>query len=117
MKEATDAIENTSDYVKGEIARKKAIHNKDVTDLIRDEHCAYYQKALDSSLAYEDLALGGERDLEKVCEPPAFLLSTLIAVGVACGFDLPRNKCFSVTDTTAVLPTSRDSIAGKARQG
>lgn len=66
MKEAIDAAENTSDYVRGEIKRKKTIHNKDMADLIRDEHHAYYQKALDSSLAYDDLALGGERDLEKL---------------------------------------------------
>lgn len=66
MKEAVDGVENTSDYVKGEIARKKAIHNKDMIELIKDEHNAYYQKVLDSSLAYDDLALGGERDLEKL---------------------------------------------------
>ena len=68
MKQATAAIENTSGYVRSEIERKKAIHNKDVTDLIRHEHNAYYQKALDSFLAYDDLALHGERDLERVCE-------------------------------------------------
>ena len=68
MKEAIDATENTSEYVKGEIARKKAIHNKDMAELIEDEHDAYYQKVLDSSYAYDDLALGGERDLEKVRE-------------------------------------------------
>ncbi|KAF9648471.1 hypothetical protein BDM02DRAFT_3187128 [Thelephora ganbajun] len=66
MRQATAAADNTSDYLRGEIARKKAIHNKDVADLIRQEHSAYYQKALDSSLAYDDLALGGERDLEKL---------------------------------------------------
>lgn len=66
MKQAIDAVENTSDYVRGEIARKKAIHNRDMADLIKDEHSAYDQKAIDSSLAYDDLALGGERDLEKL---------------------------------------------------
>jgi hypothetical protein len=67
MKEVTAAIENTSEYVRREIDRKKAMHDKDVTDLIKHEHSAYYQKVLDSSLAYDDLALHGERDLEKVC--------------------------------------------------
>jgi hypothetical protein len=68
MKVAIDGVENTSEYVRGEIARKKAIHNKDMADLISDEHSAYYQKVLDSSLAYDDVALGGERELEKVRE-------------------------------------------------
>lgn len=68
MREAVDAIEDTSDYTREEIARKKAIHNKDVADLIRDEHNTYYEKVRDYSLAYDDLALGGERDLEKVRE-------------------------------------------------
>ena len=66
MKQATAVAENTSDYVKGEIARREAIHKKDVADFIRHEHSVYYQKALDSSLAYDDLALHDERDLEKV---------------------------------------------------
>lgn len=116
MQEAIDAAENTSDYVKGEIARKKTIHNKDMADLIRDEHNAYYQKALDSSRAYDDLALRGERDLEKVREPFAWILTHLIAVTLARGFDLPRNKYFPVTNTTTVLSTSNDSIAGETRQ-
>jgi hypothetical protein len=66
MREAIDAVENTSEYVRGEIARKKAIYNKDLAEMIRDEHNAYYQKVHDASLAYDDLALGGERELEKV---------------------------------------------------
>lgn len=69
MREAIDAVENTSDYVRGEIARRKAIHNRDMTDLIKDEHDAYYQKVIDSSLAYDELALGGDNGLEKVGEP------------------------------------------------
>ena len=73
MKQATTAAEETSDYVEGEIARRRAIHNKDVADLIRDEHIAYYQKALDSCLVYDDLALHGERDLEKVRGPVRFV--------------------------------------------
>jgi len=66
MKEATAAIENTSEYIKGEIARKRAIHNKDVADLIRHEHNLYYQKAVDASLAYDDLALHDESELKKL---------------------------------------------------
>lgn len=69
MKQATATEEETSEYVRGEIGRRSAIHNKDVADLIRDERIAYYQKALDSSLAYDDLALHDERDLEKVRGP------------------------------------------------
>lgn len=79
MKEATAAVENTSEYVRSEIERRKAIHDKDVTDLIRQEHNAYYQKALDSSLAYDELALHGERDLEKVRGLPfGFMFANLI---------------------------------------
>lgn len=117
MKEAIDAVENTSDYMRGEIARKKAIHNKDMADLIRDEHSAYYQKALDSSLAYDDLALGGERDLEKVRDSSALLLLHLIAVAIARDFYASRNKYFPVADTTAVLSTCCNSIAGETGQG
>lgn len=119
MKEAIDAVENTSDYMRGEIARKKAIHNKDMVDLIRDEHNAYYQKVLDSSLAFDDLALGGERDLEKVCEflPPALLLPHPIAVTIARDLNNSRNKYLPIANTTAVLPTFRASIAGETCQG
>ena len=67
MKEAIEAVEDTSDYVRGEITRKKAIHNKDMADLIRDEHGTYYQKVTDYHHGYDELALGGEHDLEKVC--------------------------------------------------
>jgi len=76
MKQATAAVEGTSDYVRGEIVRKKAIYNKDAADLIRHEHGAYYQKAFDSSLAFDDLALRGERDLEKVRGPSIFSLTS-----------------------------------------
>ena len=117
MKQATDAVENTSDYVRGEIARKKAIHTKDMADLISDEHSAYYQKVLDSALAYDDLALGGERDLEKVCESPILLLAHLIAVTIARDFNISRNKHFPVANATAVLPTRSDPVAGETRKG
>ena len=114
MKAAVDAVENTSDYVKGEIARRKAIHNKDMADLIREEHAAYYQKVLDSSLAYDELALGGERD---VGELSASFLFHLIAVAIARRFDRSGNKYFPATNIAAVLSTSRDSIAGETREG
>ena len=117
MKAAVDAVENTSDYVKGEIARRKAIHNKDMADLIREEHAAYYQKVFDSSLAYDELALGGERDLEKVGELSASFLFHLIAVAIARRFDRSGNKYFPATNIAAVLSTSRDSIAGETREG
>lgn len=117
MREAVDAVENTSDYVRGEIARKKAIHNKDMADLIKDEHSAYHQKVLDSALAYDDLALGGERDLEKVGELSASFLFHLITVAIARRFNLPRNKYLPDTNTTAVLSTSHDSIAGETCEG
>jgi hypothetical protein len=51
------------------------MHDKDVADLIRNGHNAYYKKVFDSSLAYDDLALHGEHDLEKVCGSVALLLS------------------------------------------
>ena len=114
MKAAVDAVENTSDYVKREIARRKAIHNKDMADLIREEHAAYYQKVLDSSLAYDELALGGERD---VGELSASFLFHLIAVAIARRFDRSGNKYFPATNIAAVLSTSRDSIAGETREG
>lgn len=118
MKEDTAAIENTSDYVRREIERKKAIHNKDVADLIRHEHSAYYQKVLDSSLAYDDLALHGERDLEKVRGSIILPLTHhLIGDGAARSFDLPRNECFPAADVTAVLSTGHDSIAGETCEG
>ena len=110
MKQAIAAVDGTSDYVKGEIARKKAIYNKDAVDLIKHEHSAYYQKVFDSSLAYDDLALHGERDLEKVRGPPALLLSYLIPA--ARGFDLPGNKRSSAASIAAVIPASCGSIMG-----
>ena len=119
MKQATATIENTSDYVRGEIERKKAIHKKDVMDLIRDEHNAYYQKALDSSLAYDDLALHGEPDLEKVREAVHL---TSVSSGIhrqlcaARSFDLPSNKRFPAPSTTTVLPANSGSIAGETCQ-
>lgn len=117
MKEDTAAIENTSDYVRREIERKKAIHNTDVTDLIRHEHSAYYQKVLDSSLAYDDLALHGERDLEKVRGSFTLPLTHLIGDGAARSFDHPRNECFPAANVTAVLLTGHDSIAGETCEG
>jgi len=117
MREAIDTVEDTSDYVREEIARKKAIHNKDMGELIRDEHSAYYQKVLDSSLAYDDLALGGERDLEKVCETSVLVLHHLIAVTIACDFNVSRNKYLPVANATTVLSTCCDSIAGETCQG
>ena len=116
MKQVIAATEITSDYVKGEIVRKRAIHDKDVADLIRHEHNAYYQKALDSSLAYDDLALHGERDLERVRGPFASLPSHLIVVTTARGFNHPRNKCFPGARIAAFLPASCDSIAGETCQ-
>lgn len=116
MKQATAAVENTSDYVRGEIARKKAIHNKDVADLIRHEHNVYYQKVLDSSLAYDDLALHGEHDLERVGVRPPWFPSHLIPVATARGFNLSRNKYFSAASAAAVLPTSHGPIVGEAFQ-
>jgi len=66
VKQATDGVKDTSDYVRGEIARKKAIYNRDVANLIRREHNLYHQKVLDSSLAYDDLALHDEHGLKKL---------------------------------------------------
>lgn len=117
MKEAVDGVENTSDYMRGEIARKKAIRDKDMADMIRDEYSAYYHKVIDCSLAYDELALGGERDLEKVRQSSILLPLHLIAVTIARDFNGSRNKYFPVTNATAVLPTRRDSIAGETRQG
>lgn len=113
MKEATAAVENTSDYMRREIERRKAIHNKDMVDLIKHEHSAYYQKVLDSSLAYDDLALHGERDLEKVrgLFTPSLRPSHLIGDGVARGFNLPGNECFPAASVTAVLSAGHDSTA------
>jgi len=116
MKQATAAVEGTSDYVRGEIARKKAIHNKDMADLIKHEHSAYYQKVLDSSLAYDDLALHDDHGLERVSGPSALLLSYLITVAVARGFNLSRNKRFSATSVPAVLPAGRGSIMGETSE-
>ena len=116
MKQATAATVITSDYVRGEIARKKGIHNKDAVELIRHEHGAYYQKALDSSLAYDDLALHDERDLEKVRGLSTLLLSRLTAMAAARGFNLPRNKRFPGASIAAILPASSDSIAGETCQ-
>jgi len=114
MKQTTAAVENTSDYVKGEIERKKAIHLKDMADLIRHEDNTYHQKALDSSLAYDDLALHGERELERVRGPfTLFLFSALIGNGAARGFNLPRNKHLPPPNITTVLPPSHDSIVGE----
>lgn len=118
MKEATAAVENTSEYVRSEIERRKAIHDKDVADLIRQERDAYYQRALDSSLAYDDLALHGERDLEKVRGLPfAFMFPTLSVGGTARGLNHPGNKRFPAADATAVLSTRSDSIAGETCKG
>jgi len=117
MKEATVAVENTSDYMRREIERRKAIHNKDMVDLIKHEHSAYYQKVLDSSLAYDDLALHGERDLEKVRGLFTLRLFHLIGDGVARGFNLPRNECFPAASVTAVLSTGHDSIAKETCKG
>ena len=116
MKQATAAVEQTSEYVKGEIARKKAIHTKDMTDLIKHEYNEYYQKALDSSLAYDDLALHDECDLERVRRPSISFLSHLIAVATGRGSDLPRNKRFPAASIAAVLPTSRSPVAGETCQ-
>ena len=116
MKQAVAAVEGTSDYVRGEIARKKAIHNKDMADLIKHEHSAYYQKVFDSSLAYDDLALHDDRALEKVRGPCALLLSYLIIVAAARGFNLSRNKRFSAASVTAGLPASCGSIMGETSQ-
>lgn len=118
MKEAIDAVEDTSEYVKGEIARKKAIYNKDVAELIGDEHDAYRQKVLDCALAYDDLALGGERDLEKVrqCSHSCFC-PHLITVTIARYFNISRDKHFPGGNITAVLPARRDSIAGETGRG
>ena len=113
MKQATAAVEATSEYVRGEIARKKAVHNKDAAELIKQEHDAYYERAIDSSHAYDDLALHGERDLERVRSPSALHLSHLIAVVAARGLNHSRNKRFSATNTTAILPASCGSIMGE----
>lgn len=117
MKQATAAVENTSDYVRGEIARKRAIHNKDAADLIKREYNSYYQGVLDSSLAYDDLALHDEDDLKKVCGLFALFPSHLIPVGTARSFNLPSNKRFPAANIAAVIPASRNSIAGETRQG
>jgi len=116
MKQATAAIEGTSDYVRGEIARKKAIHNKDMADLIKHEHNVYYQKVFDSSLAYDDLALHDDHGLEKVRGPSTSLPSYLITVAAARGFDRSRNKRFSAASVTTVLPASCGSVMGETSQ-
>jgi len=116
MKKAIAAVDGTSDYVRGEIARKKAIHNKDVADLIKHEHGAYYQKVFDSSLAYDDLALHDDRGLEKVRGPSTSFLSYLITVGAARGFNHSRNKRFSAAGVTTVLPARCGPIMGETGQ-
>ena len=116
MKEATAVVENTSDYVREEIARKKAIHNKDVADLIRHEHSAYYQKALDSSLAYDDLALHDERGLEKVRDPSTLLPLHLIilwlqlAASTLRGTSISRVQALQQSYLRAVVPL-REKLA------
>ena len=117
MKQATAAIENTSDYVRREIERKKEIHNKDVADLIQHEHSAYYQKVLDSSLAYDDLALHGERDLEKVyvgCSPYLCLVVSLVMVQLAAstfrGSGVSRLQALQQSYLRAVIPL-REKLA------
>lgn len=96
MKEATAAIENTSEYVRSEIERRKAIHDKDVAELVRQEHDGYYQKALDCSLAYDDLALHGERELEKVRGLPfTFMVCDLIGERYSSGLQPSEEQVFS----------------------
>lgn len=115
MKQATDAVEDTSDYVRGEIARKKAIHSKDVVDLIKDEYKGYYQKAIDSSLAYDELALHGEKELEKVCHTPccpgpvSFFLQQL-AASTYPGTSISRLQTLQQSYLRTVIPL-REKLA------
>ena len=73
----------------------------------QDDCCMCYQKALDSSLAYDDLALHSEHDLEKVhkCSPH---LSHPIGDGTARDSNLLKNKCPLAANATVVPSTGHE---------